>query len=303
MFYIKNCITFVEQITTSTMSNQDSRVVEILNKANLNWNVKSERVTTESGITLDGYSALVREDTNVPLSVRSESYYPYQNYELVELLDRVSGLTGLSIHKGGFFGEGQKVFIQLKSNNLRIGNDRVEGYLTGINSFDGTTSLAFGPSNITISCQNKFFAAFREMQSKVRHTKNMVVKIDEICKRLEGVLDEEKIVFDNILKLSETRFDDIIRDRVTRELFGINKDIDLKDMEAISGVTRNKLSRFYVDLNGELQGKGDNLWGLFSGITKYTTHSLTKNDNTEAKMFGVYGKRELSIFNKLTELV
>jgi hypothetical protein len=293
----------VEQLTTITMSSQDSRVVEILNKANLNWNVKTEKVTTESGITLDGYSALVREDTNVPLSVRSESYYPYQNYDLVELLDRVSGLTGLSIHKGGFFGEGQKVFIQLKSNNLRIGNDRVEGYLTGINSFDGTTSLAFGPSNITISCQNKFFAAFREMQSKVRHTKNMVVKIDEICKRLEGVLDEEKIVFDNILKLSETRFDDIIKDKVTRELFGINKDVDLKDMEAISGVTRNKLSRFYVDLNGELQGKGDNLWGLFSGITKYTTHSLTKNDNTEAKMFGVYGKRELSIFNKLTELV
>ena len=293
----------MEQLTTITMSSQDSRVVEILNKANLNWNVKTEKVTTESGITLDGYSALVREDTNVPLSVRSESYYPYQNYELVELLDRVSGLTGLSIHKGGFFGEGQKVFIQLKSNNLRIGNDRVEGYLTGINSFDGTTSLAFGPSNITISCQNKFFAAFREMQSKVRHTKNMVVKIDEICKRLEGVLDEEKIVFDNILKLSETRFDDIIKDKVTRELFGINKDVDLKDMEAISGVTRNKLSRFYVDLNGELQGKGDNLWGLFSGITKYTTHSLTKNDNTEAKMFGVYGKRELSIFNKLTELV
>lgn len=293
----------MEQLTTITMSNQDSRVVDILNKANLNWNVKTEKVTTESGITLDGYSALVREDTNVPLSVRSESYYPYQNYDLVELLDRVSGLTGLSIHKGGFFGEGQKVFIQLKSNNLRIGNDRVEGYLTGINSFDGTTSLAFGPSNITISCQNKFFAAFREMQSKVRHTKNMVVKIDEICKRLEGILDEEKIVFDNILKLSETRFDDIIKDKVTRELFGINKDVDLKDMEAISGVTRNKLSRFYVDLNGELQGKGDNLWGLFSGITKYTTHSLTKNDNTEAKMFGVYGKRELSIFNKLTELV
>lgn len=285
------------------MSEQNPRVIEILNQTNLNWNVKTEKVTTESGIILDGYSALVREDTNVPLSVRSESYYPYQNYELVELLDRVSGLTGLSIHKGGSFGDGQKVFIQLKSNNLRVGNDRVEGYLTGINSFDGTTSLAFGPSNITISCQNKFFAAFREMQSKVRHTKNMVVKIDEICKRLEGVLDEEKIVFDNILKLSETRFDDIIKDRVTRELFNIDKDVDLNDMDSISGVTRNKLSRFYVDLNGELQGKGDNLWGLFSGITKYTTHSLSKNDNTEAKMFGVYGKRELSIFNKLTELV
>jgi hypothetical protein len=299
---MKNCITFVEQ-NRNIMNESNPRVLEILNQSNLNWNVKSDKIVTESGIVLDGYTALVREDTNVPLSVRSESYYPYQNYELVELLDRVSGLTGLSVAKGGFFGEGQKVFIQLKSNNLRVGNDRVEGFLTGINSFDGTTSLAFGPSNITISCQNKFFAAFREMQSKVRHTKNMVVKIDEICKSLEGVLDEEKIVFDNILKLSETRFDDIIKDKVTRELFGITKDVDLKDMDAISGVTRNKLSRFYVDLNGEIQGKGDNLWGLFSGITKYTTHSLTKNDNTEAKMFGVYGKRELSIFNKLTELV
>ena len=58
-----------------------------------------------------------------------------------------------------------------------------------------------------------------------------------------------------------------------------------------------------LNLNLETNQKGDNLWGLFSGITKYTTHSLTKDDNTESKMFGVYGKRELSIFNELVELV
>ena len=281
------------------MNDNNPRVVELLNQTNLNWNVRSEKVQTESGLILDGYNALVREDTNVALSVRGEGYYPYQNHELVELLDRVSGLTGLSIHRGGFFGDGQKVFIQLKSNNLRLGNDRVEGYLTGINSFDGTTSLAFGPSNITISCQNKFFATFREMQSKVRHTKNMVMRVDEICRRLEGVLDEEKILFDKIVRLSETPFDQAIKDSVTRRLFNIDKDVDLNDMDSIGGVTRNKLSRYYVDLNGELQGKGDNLWGLFSGVTKYTTHSLTKNDNTEAKMFGVYGKREKEIFEML----
>ena len=162
-----NCFIFVSTLKHNTMST----VQEILNKTNLNWSVRTESVQTESGIILDGYNAIVREDTNVPLSVRSDSYYPYQNQELVELLDRVSGQTGLEIHKGGFFGDGQKVFVQLKSNDLRLGNDRIEGYLTGINSFDGSTSLAFGPSNITISCQNKFFAAFRELNSKVRHTK------------------------------------------------------------------------------------------------------------------------------------
>jgi hypothetical protein len=56
-------------------------------------------------------------------------------------------------------------------------------------------------------------------------------------------------------------------------------------------------------LNGELQQKGDNMWGLFSGVTKYTTHSLTKNDNTEVKMFGKVGVTEQSIFNNLVELV
>ena len=282
-----------------------STVQEILNKTNLNWSVRTESVQTESGIILDGYNAIVREDTNVPLSVRSDSYYPYQNQELVELLDRVSGQTGLEIHKGGFFGDGQKVFVQLKSNDLRLGNDRIEGYLTGINSFDGSTSLAFGPSNITISCQNKFFAAFRELNSKVRHTKNMVVRVDEICRSLEGVLEEEKKVFDNIKRLSETRFDDVIKERITKHLFNIDKDVNLNDIDALSGKTRNSLSRFYVDLNGELSDKGDNMWGLFSGVTKYTTHSMSKDmeRNTENKMFGTYGNREKKIFNELVELV
>jgi len=42
---------------------------------------------------------------------------------------------------------------------------------------------------------------------------------------------------------------------------------------------------------------------LFSGVTKYTTHSLSKGDNTEAKMFDVYGEREKHIFQDLVELV
>ena len=282
---------------------QTNRITDILEKSDLNWGVRTEGITTESGILLGGYSAIVRDDTNTPLSVRSEAYHPYQNYQLIELLDRVSQQTGLELKKGGHFKGGARVYIQLKSNDLRLGNDKVEGYLTGINSFDGSTSLAFGPSNITISCMNSFFASFREMDTKIRHTKNMVIKVDEVCKRLEGVLQEERKVFDNIVQLSETRFDDLFKDNIIKKLFNIDKNIDLKDQDSIPSVTRNKLGRFYIDLNGEIQQKGDNMWGLFSGVTKYTTHSLTKDDNTETKMFGVYGKREQGIFNEMVELV
>jgi len=58
-----------------------------------------------------------------------------------------------------------------------------------------------------------------------------------------------------------------------------------------------------VDLNGEVQEKGDNLWGLFSGVTKYTTHSMGKSGNTENKIFGTYGNREREIYQDLVSLV
>jgi len=273
----------------------------------LDWSVRTETIQTESGIQIPNKMSIIRNDTNDFLSICSDDYYPYQNEELINLLQKVSGLTGLDIVKCGFFGKGEKVFIQMKSDNLKLGTDRIEGYMTGINSFDGSTSLSFGPSNITISCQNTFYSSYKQMENKVRHTKNMVVRVDEICRNVESVLDEEKIIFDNIIQLSETRFDDIIKDDVVRKLFNIKKEIDLKDDESISTVTRNKMSKFYVDLHGELQEKGDNLWGLFSGVTKYTTHSMYKGDNTERKMFGMtersVGGIERNIFKGLVELV
>ena len=281
----------------------EERIKNLLDQTNLNWNVRTESIQTESGITIKDKIALVREDTNDIVGVHSDGYRPFQNQELFELLDKVSNMTGLELTKGGCFKEGRRVYVQMKSADLRLGTDLIKGYLTGINSFDGSTSLAFGPSNVTISCMNSFFAAFKQLNTKVRHTKNMVIRIDEICKGLEGVLAQEQVMFGDITRMSETRFDDVIKESVTRQLFNIKPEVDLYDNDAISTNLRNKMSRFYIDLNGELQQKGDNMWGLFSGVTKYTTHSLSKSDNTEAKMFDVYGDREKKIFSDLVELV
>ena len=285
------------------MTEQTNRVQDVLNQTGLNWTVREESLTTESGIIIPQQKAIIRDDTNTVLSVHGEGYYPYQNHQLIELLDKVSQQVGLPIHKGGMFGDGKKVFIQLKSNDLKLGTDRVEGFITGVNSFDGSTSLAFGPSNITISCQNTFFAAFRNMDTKVRHTKNMVMRVDEICRGLERVIEEEAVMFEDIKQMADTKMTKENQEWVSRLLFNIEREVNLNDEKALSAVTRNKLSRFEIDLNGELKEKGDSLWGLFSGVTKYTTHSMTKGDNSENKMFGVYGQRERNIFKQLVELV
>ena len=79
--------------------------------------------------------------------------------------------------------------------------------------------------------------------------------------------------------------------------------VNYHNEDGLSTNVKNKLSRMYIDMGGELQEKGDNVWGLFSGVTKYTTHSLSKDDNTENKMFGAYGNRERKIFKELSVLV
>lgn len=282
---------------------ENNRVGQFLDRTGLNWKVRTEGLQTSSGIIIPDKIGIVREDDSTILGVHSDGYVPYQNEQLMELLFKVSQQTGLDIHRGGLFGGGRKVFVQLKSNDLTLGTDRIEGYVTGINSFDGSTSLSFGPSSKTISCQNTFFGVYKDLDSKVRHTKNMELKIDDICRQIEGVVQEETNVFGSIVKMSETRFDDVIKDRVIKSLFNIDRNVDIKDVDSLSSVTQNKLSKFYVDLNGELQQKGDNIWGLFSGVTKYTTHSMGKGDNSENKMFGTYGNRERHIFKQLVEMV
>lgn len=282
---------------------ENNRLNQFLDRTDLNWKVRTEGLQTSSGIIIPDKIGIVREDDNTILGIHSNGYVPYQNEQMMELLFKVSQQTGLDVHRGGMFGGGRKVFVQLKSNDLTLGTDRIEGYVTGINSFDGSTSLSFGPSSKTISCQNTFFGVYKDLNSKVRHTKNMELKIDDICRQIEGVVQEEKNVFNSIIQMSETRFDDVIKDRVIKSLFNIDKNVDIKDVDSLSNITQNKLSKFYVDLNGELQEKGDNIWGLFSGVTKYTTHSMGKGDNSENKMFGAYGNRERQIFKELVHLV
>jgi hypothetical protein len=281
----------------------NEQVKTLLDKTNLNWSVRQEDIQTISGINIVGKKAIVREDSNTIVGLHSDGYVPYQNHELMDLLHQVSGRTGLEVHRGGEFKGGGRIYVQLKGNNLKLGDDVIEGFLTGVNSFDGSTSLAFGHSNTTISCMNTFFRVMKGLQNKVRHTKSLSLKVEDICRRLDVVLEEEKETFRFITELSETRFDDLLKEKVTRKLFGIKPEVNLNDEDAISTRTRNNLSRFYIDLNGEISQKGDNLWGLFSGVTKYTTHSYSKNDNTEAKMFGGIGQVEQEIFTNLVELV
>jgi len=279
-----------------------SQKIEMLEKSGLNWKVNKEPIQTVSGILIPEKVALVRDDNQKCLGIHTDNYVPYQNEELLDLLFKISQQTGLELHTGGSFKDGQRVYFQLKSENLVLHNDVIEGYISGFNSFDGRTSLAFGNSNTTVSCQNTFYRAYRDVDTKLRHSATMKPKIEEILRKIDVLLVEEQSTFQTIQRLGNFRVTQEVRDLVIRKLFEIKREERL-DSPDFSTNKLNRMSKFYVDLNGEINQKGDNLWGLFSGVTKYTTHGMKKGDNSENKIFGKTGNIERQIFEDLVHLV
>lgn len=276
---------------------------EILKNTGLNWNVKKEELQTTSGLIIPDKIALVREDTNAILSVMGKGYEPYQNSELLELLYKINQSIGLEVETGGSFNGGGKVYFQLKSDDLKLNGDLIKGYVSGLNSFDGATSLSFGNATKTISCENTFWDAYRQLDTKLKHTKSMRPRIDEILKGIDALLKEEQTKFDTIVRMSQTQNTQSVKETVIRTMFELTHDeFILPDL--VSTRTKNQIATFENAWARETAEKGDNLWGAMSAITRFTTHDLNKSAEKGQfnKMFGKTGTLERLAWNKLSKL-
>jgi len=286
------------------------RVASLLDKFGLRWSVNKEPLYLADG-TETPFVGIVREDTRKVFTTCKDSYNPYQNSELAELLIRIAEIGGYEIHTGGMFNDGAKVFVQLKSGNIIEGigknNDKVVGYTTGINSHDGSTSLRWGSTNITISCKNTFNSAAKQLTNNLRHTNNLHTKVDIYLREVGLSVIEEKSLFDKFIRLSNEQVKRSDIAKVVKEVTGV--DITQTREEVSEKYTTYNIHRtdeLLHCIGTEMEQKGETLWGLFSGVTKYTTHVIPvpnrENGRLESKYVGNAGKVDNKVFSLITSL-
>lgn len=281
-----------------------TKITDILNETGLNWLVEKQDLVTAKGIVIPDKVAIVRTDNNAVLGVLGHKYEAFQNYEVAELLFQISQHTGLKVHSGGMFNNGGKIFLQLKSDNLNLNGDRIEGFITGVSSHDGGTSLGFGNSTLTISCMNTFWKVFKNLDSKLKHTQSMRPRLDAILRGVDVLLKEEQDDFKTIERMSETRITPEIQELVIRTLFQLSKE-DMLIKDGISNRKQNQILDFKRDWDTEIYHKSDNLWGAMSAVTRYTTHTAPKSHEKGQfnKMFGTLGDKERVVWNQLSAMV
>ncbi len=288
-------------------SEKSINAIEILMNSGLDWAVTKENLQTASGIVTD-HIAIVREDNNTILGVHKSGYEVFQNQQLAELVLTLSQVADAPIHSAGMLKGGGKVYIQLKTGDLTLGSDQVRGYCTVVNSFDGSTSLGAGNSTTTISCMNTFFGAYKQLDAKIKHTKSLTIRVEDLLRSMDIFRKDESNHFDLIRRLASAPVTLNAVNAVYKGMFDVsfneadeNRKASANDRKLSSKKT-NLIETFTADTLNQLQDKGQNLWGLFSGVTKYTTHHLGSNSE-ETKMFGSVANKERAILHQFAELV
>lgn len=280
---------------------------EILDRFGLNWTVEKTPLVLPDGHQTP-FFGIVRTDTKQTFTTCKDSYVPFQNSELAEMLIRLSEKTGYKIHSGGLFNGGGKVYIQLESPNKiqGIGENRttVNGYLTGLNSHDGTTALKWGETNITICCRNTFMSALKAVKNSARHTESIHGRVEAAIREIQGLVAAETSLFDTFIKLSEIPVKKENFAKVVNQVTGVDITLTGNEREGkYSTYQLNRTNELLQSISREIKQKGETLWGLFSGVTNYTTHVMPVPSRENARTESIYSGSAYSVNNEAFNLV
>lgn len=303
---------FADNILNNVFSNVTNienaeAVNEMLDKYGLNWKVSKQPLFLPSSLETSFYG-VVRDDDNACFATCKEAYQPFQNSELSEMLIRINQKTGYEMHSGGAFNGGGKVYLQLKSPNQIKGigqnNDTVNGYLTGINSHDGTTSLKWGETNITISCRNTFMAATKIIKNSLRHTQSIKNNVEFAIRDITGIVKNEKSLFEKFFTLSEIPVKSKHISQIVQSITKVDSTLTKAELDAnYSTYSVNRANDLLTAIAGELSQKGHTMWGVLSGVTNYTSHYMPVPKRENARLESIYTGTGYSINNDAFNLI
>jgi hypothetical protein len=268
-----------------------NKVNEILVAHNLDFRIQKEQLLSATGKKTPFYG-LFNDKTGECINSVKEGYTVSQNDEVVELVLRgMEGFGELSVSKAGSLNGGRKVFIQLGIDGMSVvGSERIKRYVTIIDSNDGSTGLSVGIGELVMSCQNQFFKFYKSGQSKLRHTTSLTQRIKELPYLIEMALAESLKLTETYKQFQSTPVTRALADEMVKYLLGFDKNMSIKADSELSTRSRNAMESLYNHIEKETNQKGMNMFGLFSGVTSWTTHEKSaprrENGRDESIMTG-----------------
>lgn len=231
------------------------------------------------GTVLPGYKALKRSDTGTVLHVARDSYQVIQNDVPWEVIQALNTQPEIRIDTAGTLHDGRVCWVSmLDPRPSRVPGDPSEyySYVSANWSHDGSGAFSVRNVNVRQVCANTVKAA--ELESSrtgreytFRHTANVMERIDQAKRALEGIRDEHE----QFLGLAA----ELIGVKVTppqRELF-VTRFIPTPPETLISDRVANNIEEARAAVRAILQsdttkGIDNTAWGLVQAGIEYLDH-------------------------------
>lgn len=241
---------------------------------NLNWDVEEKVIRYDNKI-VPNKKALVRTDNQELLAILSNAYKVFSNEELKDLCRDIERNTNYRLNRFVELGRGKKILAFLENIDLQsINGTPVKEFLVIGNSFDGSSALFIGYNSHMIRCENQFTDATRIVSSK--HLKGRIDDDFAITEILAQFQRQKIATLRKFEKMEQTKVSD-------RE---INRLINLLLGETNQEQMRPKEQRLRASIRREMAHFGNNAWGLFNGVTHYTSNVINNGNNTFGNVSG-----------------
>jgi len=264
------------------------------------WDIKQTGILDINGNPIKGYKEITRDDDGSSIAVMKDSYTPMTTQQFSDTANEVAeqiGGTGLvfkdwnSTDKAVNIGKAAPVVTcQMEiSEPLEIAGSKITGKLTIGVGFDGGRSFFIGHTNTYLRCTNAFSSIVKDFKSRL--TVNNMVRVEDIIKNIGTYSDYEKKLYENFQRFQNVKVDEkIVQECVSRllKLSDEERAMSPKELlEAMSSQKLNKRDDILASVRTEMAELGNNAWGLFNGVTHYTTHVMNSRGSNElSTMFG-----------------
>jgi phage/plasmid-like protein (TIGR03299 family) len=243
-----------------------------LEAAHLDWRVAQRPIYVDRvGGEIDGYKAIVREDSNAVLSIMKDSYHPIQNGEAFEFFDTVVGDGQAVYDTAGALHGGRRVWIMARlPKALFIAGDELERNILLVTSHDGSSTLKMMHVTTRVVCQNTLSIALSNAQHSISilHRGNYKARVAEAQRALQisyGYFDQLGLL---IGELAKAKFAGSEMTAFSEKLLPI--------AEGEKSPRTEKARGEIVDLFKRGTGnRGKTRWDALNAVTEYVDHRRT----------------------------
>lgn len=282
---------------------------EFLEREKLDWRVNKIALFNQDATQVAPRLGIAREDTGEILGVVGYRYQPFQNDRMVEIVQRIADKAELDLATATVMNNGAKIALQLYTDDYPgLGNNSgtIKGYITVINSHDGSTGLRFGNNLFDMWCKNQFYRIYNKLkgQFSFSHTTNINQMVDNALFEIDTLRQRQVNIVGNFFHMADVSVTNELINALTYRLTGVDRLAKDFDPANYSPYKLNQDTELRHDIIEEMSYKGQTRWGLFSGVTKYTTHHMRaprrENGRDESKMFAGAGKWDNVAYDMLS---